>query len=278
MFTSYFDDSGGSDTSAQLVAGFVSSVEKWLSFDEEWKNLLGDRIFRMADIASGTGDFVGITNPEKNALVKNAVEITKGHVEYSFSFSLPTIEFDAVNEQFMFEESVKSAYAFCGLGCAVASRSWLSEQDGNENQMRYVFEDQPNGTGGLTKLMRYYAFPVPDFESKKTRPLQAADLIAWEHQRFHRGVEEKEYTQESDIRRSLRALSEGEKFKWTVFRKGTLINWCKEFNVPERSLDYSNFERAVDIILETPNKEYRERLEKREKERKKSNDSAASPR
>ena len=50
-FSAYFDASGTSDTQVITVAGFVSTVKKWIRFEEEWQAILrreGVKVLQLA--------------------------------------------------------------------------------------------------------------------------------------------------------------------------------------------------------------------------------------
>ena len=38
--TGYFDDSGKEDSTVVCLAGFVTSVDQWLRFDDDWRTVL----------------------------------------------------------------------------------------------------------------------------------------------------------------------------------------------------------------------------------------------
>jgi hypothetical protein len=75
MFTAYFDESGTlKDSNAFTVAGGVSSIKKWLQFEERWKAIFkahGVGVFHMADRPKASeSSTVGLPRKERSSLLK----------------------------------------------------------------------------------------------------------------------------------------------------------------------------------------------------------------
>jgi hypothetical protein len=81
----YFDDSGTSKGQfVCVIAGFISTVERWKSFSEEWQAKLNEdpklAYFRMSDAMGLRGQFERSWNPElRDQRVYELLEIIKKH-------------------------------------------------------------------------------------------------------------------------------------------------------------------------------------------------------
>src|SRR5438309_1885521 len=84
MLQTAFDAAGHEvDHSCISVAGFISSAEDWIKFDEAWrKRLTADRLtyFRMSDFAQFSGEFAdrdAWKESRRRALLGNLIEIIR---------------------------------------------------------------------------------------------------------------------------------------------------------------------------------------------------------
>src|SRR5712692_3495007 len=81
----YFDDSGSHKKSTVFVlAGFISTVDRWKAFSDEWKVKLdeypGVQYFKMSEAVSLRGEFLrGWTSSLRDQRVLELCEIIKKH-------------------------------------------------------------------------------------------------------------------------------------------------------------------------------------------------------
>jgi hypothetical protein len=85
MFTAYFDESGTlKDSNAFTVAGGVSSIKKWLQFEERWKAIFkahGVGVFHMADCAQGQREFNGWTAEKRKVFIAEVADCMTRYIK-----------------------------------------------------------------------------------------------------------------------------------------------------------------------------------------------------
>ena len=91
---------------------------------------------------------------------------------------------------------IGSAYSFCAHACLVAVRSWADEQH-YQGDIAYFFESGHASQSEANRIMNEL-FSTPEWrlsyryvshtfaDKKKVRPLQSADLLAWQWQKDHK--------------------------------------------------------------------------------------------
>ena len=85
-YTGYFDASGGKDHGFIVVAGWLSTVERWKSFEIDWNNfLVKNKVshFHMSEFAHSKGPFANWKGePRRAEFLGAAVHIISSHVEF----------------------------------------------------------------------------------------------------------------------------------------------------------------------------------------------------
>jgi hypothetical protein len=73
MLQAYLDDSGMGQPPASVMAGFVSTSERWATFSDEWKQALDMRpsieYFKMSEAAACSGQFAHWSDERRNERV-----------------------------------------------------------------------------------------------------------------------------------------------------------------------------------------------------------------
>ncbi len=220
-----------------VVAGCVSTEDRWLQFEGDWNSTLhtfGVSRFHMKEFAHSVGEFSGWKGNEgkRKAFLKRLIKAIRTHVAKSFSVSLLLEKYREVNDRYELRERGGVPYVLC-TGTAIEKVSrWLGD-DTARNQVRFVFENGDKDKGILIEWMEKHGYSKPNFESKSVVPLQAADLIAWEHQKFVVKAEEKRGIDLNNIRKSLSELSKMRK-DWGVYTEDMLLSLCNKSNIPLR--------------------------------------------
>ena len=236
MFTTYFDESGGKDTPAFSVAGYVSTVEQWERFTREWNEILsskGIKVFHMVDFNQRKDEFELFK--DKPAEAKFFLDALVGEIRVrarmSFACILSPSDYTAVNEKFQLEESFGNMYSFCSRYCVGAVRHWAEKYKYPKDKIHYVFEDGCKGKGDLSTIMEFDGFPSPTFGDKKLPPLQAADLVVWELRRVA-GLAFDDSLQ--SFRESFKTLSDMPQ-DWGIYKnKQDLEDFCMKFGIAKR--------------------------------------------
>jgi len=184
-FSAYFDASGTCDSQVLTVAGFVSTVNKWMRFEKEWTSILrreGIKVFHMTDFVSSKREFAegwkGATE-RRRVFISDLATCIRRNVNKSFRSTLVVRDYKKVNAVFNFGNSPGLPYAFCSLMCAYTLRRW-AERKKAEKRLLYYFEDGDKGKGDFERLHQRIYHTSPIFLTKEQSvPLQAADFAAW---------------------------------------------------------------------------------------------------
>ena len=185
MFKVYFDDSGSEENIAFAVAGYVSSVEQWKKFDQEWDKILSDygiSVFHMREFTQSKGEFIGLEgqDDDRKRLLERLIGTIKVRVQKSFGCIVNPRDFEATNQKYLLKEALGNIYAFCGRYCAGHVRQWANKHNYPMQDIIFFFESGTKGRGDLINRMDRDGFRKPEFGGKELPPLQAADFISWE--------------------------------------------------------------------------------------------------
>jgi hypothetical protein len=196
MLTLYVDDSGKPDQSpVQVLAGYLSTAERWASFSKEWQQLLDDAgldAFRMSEAWRLARKYQHKGSLNRDHLIVRAVECIKRHVEMAFVSSIP---FDGFSRHLDVAQDHSHPlgrpyfYGFYALLTQVYQHAFekranqpleviFDEQGGESSQYVLSAMDQFRKLAGehFTDLV----IPRPHFQNdKRALPIQAADLLAW---------------------------------------------------------------------------------------------------
>ncbi len=237
MFTAYFDESGSDDTSALVVAGFVSTAEQWLRFDQDWKEILdrhGVSFFHMTDYAHSRGEFESWKGQEekRNWFMQCLTNIIRVRAVASFGSILVLRDYQTMDARFMLHEEFGNPYPLCA-SCSVSAVFHWAKKNHHPEPIRFVFEDGVKYKGDLLARMEKEGIPLPTFGSKKEfPPLQAADLLAWEHLKAFRQRQAGTLPQ---FRKSLAALLGGLPNYSGIYGAEGLERFCNQLPVALRS-------------------------------------------
>lgn len=210
----YFDESGSHAGSPVIcVAGYLFQADQAVRLDEEWAEMLssfGVTCFHAADCAHAVGEFSRLTPAQRTDLTVSAIGAIKRRMQIGIAVSLNQIDLGPASL-----ESV-SAYGFCALNALGGVVHW-AEKYGYSGRIAYVFEsghrhrddvhrainiiqDNPAGSDRLRYGSHAFA------GKRDARPLQAADLLAYEwHKELKRRMQ---LAGPRSMRRSLRSLLE----------------------------------------------------------------------
>ncbi len=238
-YTLYCDAAGGKDHGFIVVAGYLSTFSRWLSFTKEWNLLLSAFTlsdFHMKDFAQSKGAFADWKDNEdkRKKFLSRAAEIIASNVERSFACLVEFEAFNRVNQRYRLDELGGVPYSLAARSCVAKTANYLQIRDAT-----YIFEGGDKGKGDLIRIMERDGYPSPAFRPSRNQlkngrlvkgivALQAADFAAYELRKAHKDDSEELWPLEK-YRKSLRALSKipGRKDDWGILREQELIALCR---------------------------------------------------
>jgi hypothetical protein len=225
----YFDESGSHDGSPVLcVAGYVFEKSNCKALDLGWKAVL-DRyrlpFFRMSACAHNQRPFDHLSRDECIEVEKAMISLVNEHALLGLAV--------AVNEQdyahlFEGENPGGSPYSFCCWQILAGIRNWINKTD-FQGQISYFYEAGHASKPEANKLMHRifsnrdlragYRYASHAFADKQQlRPLQAADMLAWQW-----GTQMKRWLKnDHQMRADFRALLEKPRHELFIANRKTL--------------------------------------------------------
>jgi hypothetical protein len=231
MLAIYVDESGGIDTPVFSMGGFVSDETQWKRFDREWRKMLMEfriRGMHMNELSHSQGEFKGWSKHKKDALMHRAVFIIKSRILFPVGTALSMqnyLEIVPVD----IRNKLGDPYYLC-LRSLILSMMEQCRRHSIRERVSFVFDRKAKFSKRAVEI--YNNFKEADELSVEEKgilgsssfdddiditPLQAADVLAYELNKYHRG----------HVRGSLKALDEirGAYWFWDSER---LCGWTKE--------------------------------------------------
>jgi len=238
--TLYLDAAGGKDHGFIVVAGYLSTFEKWVSFATKWNLHLAAYdipYFHMKEFSQSTGAFAGWNHQEdrRRSFLSKAAGIIEKHVERSFGCIVEFDTFERVNKRYGLNDIAGVPYSLAGINCVAKAGNALLGRN-----VAYVFEDGDKGKGELMRIMGQEGYPSPCFGPsrdiqkngrvvKGIVQLQAADFAAYELRKVFKDDPTEAWPLEK-YRKSLRMLASiggSNPNDWGRFREKELVELCK---------------------------------------------------
>lgn len=200
MLSAAFDASGSKhDQPVLIVAGFVSTVDAWVDFDREWKSRLdkdGLDYFHANEFAQSSGSFAdGWKNNEKRrrALLADLMGIIQSHAHQKVASIVVNSALNAKMDKGVRDSFYLEAYPLAGRTVAKKVADYARSFHA-KHFPEFIFEDGDLDHGMLMTRFKKDGYPEPIFRPKRDtvdrknpdlikrgyRPLQAADLLAYE--------------------------------------------------------------------------------------------------
>lgn len=191
----YIDDSGKPDQSPVLVlAGYLSTNEKWARFADEWNALLlryDIDAFHMAEAWRLARPYKQIGALRRNNLIIEAIECIKRHVLHAFVVSIKNKDF----HDFLDLKGDPRHFLGRPYNCLFWTIMTLSYQRNYrffyDRRLQVVFDEQSEPVHKITSVhdefVRLASQDFPGLEipraifasDKDEVPIQASDLLAW---------------------------------------------------------------------------------------------------
>jgi hypothetical protein len=207
MITAYFDDSGTHGTKADvvLVAGIFGTEARMDSLDRNWKRHLDAPLdglkpsikrFQAYDCDKSIGEFERWTRTEtdyfRHQLRAAIIESEVG--AYGMACSRKDWDELIVGD---LRSILGDPERFCINQCFVRALGW-AQTNCFDPQMTFIFDHRPEAVQRYTAAVfdgfEKTTLPPPNLvgcaflSSMKIRPLQAADLVAWELYRYANSI------------------------------------------------------------------------------------------
>lgn len=196
MLKVFVDDSGsGGDSPWFVLAGYVGTVERWDSFDRQWRTVLDGPpkidYFKSSEAESlrSDGQWAGISRDERNARIDPLIRVIGKCATRSVYVRVQQRDYDAVIKKYVPPEW-DNAYYFLFISMISAATS-TEKYLGSSEQLEFVFDS--NHRFEKPSLSLYDREVIPEFvgrianihyeDEKIFLPLQAADLLAWQIRR-----------------------------------------------------------------------------------------------
>jgi len=247
-FAAYYDASGSqSDDGLLVVAGLVSTENKWIRFEREWDAVLsrfGVPYFHMKEFAPSTGPFAKWKNStaheERRGFLAALVKTIKHGIHKSFVTALMLDDFAQVNRQFKLREWYGGAYSCCASSCLAKIERWKAK-DHRQDRILHIFEKGDCGQGQFLKFSRLAGISpcskekIDPATKRWFGPFQACDLLAWEYRRrIGASMVNGEFMFETAVpsRASFAAITRTLPYDAGIQRRAGLLSDCHKY--PER--------------------------------------------
>jgi len=249
-YTAVFDRSADDETPSggTVVAGFVTTVEQWALWEDDWKAVLQKfdvPYFHMREFCSSQKAFSSAEWKNETrrryfvaalvATIKKWILLTVG------SYMDHQIYRDA--NQLCEVDKTFNPYAECGRNCVLKVRDFIRNELGSELPISYVFDQGDQGQGMLIDLMRRCGLPDPLFKRSRRNPdhperdradppmvqLQTADLLSWELRRW-----KSDYRNGQQMRKSLKSFTDMENIIWKECTYTDIARVIHSAEIPRR--------------------------------------------
>jgi hypothetical protein len=159
MCVGYFGGGESRDAATTFsVSGFVSSKVRWREFETRWSRMLrheGLAAFNADDFLNEAGEFANGWNAptRRRGLMETLGRLAEQHVFRAFSQSISLADYDAVNANYEFCESVAGPYGVCAALLMTSVRQWMAAKHPNDLTL-FVFEQGDIDQRELQRTLR----------------------------------------------------------------------------------------------------------------------------
>lgn len=198
-FEMYCDDSGtDGDSPIAVAACYVSSKSQWDEFVRNWDEVLRDEGFEcmhmaefVAKPAAGHKPFCDWDNTKKDRVYGKLASIINTRVRKGFGIAIPKDAFDKAASKHFREHYANDHYTYAVHCCIGLIADWRA-QYGVTPPVQFIFDqgspraqieavwsilsDHPGASAKYGLVPNGYGFQ----DKKLFKPLQAADILAWQ--------------------------------------------------------------------------------------------------
>jgi hypothetical protein len=200
VLTAYFDESGSKSTSLVTIAGYIADERRWKRFEREWASTLKEydvQYLHMKEYAHRRGEFKGWPERKRRALMSKLVWIIKSNVKFRVGVVVPCEAYKLIVGLLDPNDTRLSPFWHCFQYCLRGVVEYCQKHKITDD-IALVFDENNESSKHATGF--YTAFKqspnVPNrnqlvslsfADDKKLTPLQAADLLAYEFNKYHQG-------------------------------------------------------------------------------------------
>jgi len=192
---------------AMFVSGFVSPSANWVKFEKEWVALLHEygiaNPFHMTDFANGAKQFAAWKDDKekRTEFYSRAIKLINKRTHKDFSQGVLVDDFWRMHREYEIPSDfaggvLSSPYAYCAVGAFVKVVEWVRryvKKDGRLSKtlssapIEFVYDRGDHDRGEFATIMRREFKINPIRRSTKDAvPIQAADVLAWEHAKWQK--------------------------------------------------------------------------------------------
>jgi hypothetical protein len=175
----YIDDSGHPDDQPfVVVAGFVSTAEKWAAFETAWPATLRSlglkTVFHMTDFMTQKRKV-----KERSAILETIRGVIAGHTLAQFTGAVDIHGYRRVNDEYALEECLGAPLALAARGMALDLNRWKVGHLGPADTLLLFAEEGSKHRGDLAAVFERDRLPAPTTVKKSVACVQPADILAW---------------------------------------------------------------------------------------------------
>ncbi len=181
-----------------IVAGYVSSVARWETFESDWRIALSKYdvpYLHMKELAHFKGPFLKWKKESgtRARFLNTAADIINSNVIFGMSVTVHYKDFEYANRQYDLTSVFSSPYALAGRSCIAEANVVRGKTVYGSLDMEYVFERGGPDAGGLVNAVKEVTptLPIPIFKPSRNWngqrgviQLQASDYLAYEIKKY----------------------------------------------------------------------------------------------
>jgi len=242
LFSAYFDASGNKRKTVLTVAGFVSRVEKWDRFNEQWKAILkseGVSSMHMTDFASSLGEFTSWKgqSERRKTFVAALANCIRRNTNKGFGNSVILKDYKSIDRDFTLHERVGQPYTLCARTCFGGLRRWAKKKKINPERILVFVEHGDEDQGELVNHAREDGFKIAALSKEDAVAFEAGDMAAW---KFRTAIHNAAYGPMAGIEDAANIIRSLDPIKAvvqrsTVFNAEELQLVCRRDNIPGRA-------------------------------------------
>jgi len=199
MLKAFIDDSGsGGDSPWYVLAGYVGTMEAWDAFEGSWREVLDGspklEYFKASEAESlrSDGQWAGVSKDARNRRIDRFINVIGKFANRAFHVRVMQTDYNEVIKPYI-PEKWDNAYFFLFIGFMAAATS-VEKYAGIGQPIEFVFDLSCEKRIQKPSLRLYgQCADLPQFggrvhniyyeDEKKSLPIQAADLLAWQIRR-----------------------------------------------------------------------------------------------